>query len=127
MTTARIGPDHQITLPETVLQELPAAVGDLLEIETRGGMIVMRPVTSGEVSALTPDENDRLGVVRRRIERIRSDLASAPGLSAGEAKLAVRAGLIAEDERWWWQEGWLAKEREAEREIREGRIEVFDN
>ncbi len=115
ISTTRIGPDHQ----------LPRAVDDLLEVEAREGLIVLRPATSENMLGLSQQEQGNLDDLRRKIEAIRSDLAEAQGLSTDEVEVAVRAGLISEAERWWWVEQWLAGEREVEREIQKGRIREF--
>jgi len=122
MAIARVGPNHQIIIPASLLRQIHLAVGDLLEVETRAGAIMLTPIESGQSPGLTSDEQARLSAVRRKIEAIRRDLTSAPGLRAEEAELAVRAGLIAEEECWWWLDEWLEGEREANREIREARV-----
>ncbi len=82
-------------------------------------------IQKARAPALTPSEWRVLERARQKIERIRQDLGSACGLTAAEAMLASRGGLIAKDERWWWTEQWQQGEREAEREIRSGRTEAF--
>ena len=64
---------------------------------------------------------------KRKIARIRKDLATARGLTPKEADAAARAGLIPYDERWWWTEEWQKGERQAERDLKAGRLKVFDS
>lgn len=44
------------------------------------------------------------------------------GLTREEADVAAKAGLIDPDQKYWWLEDWQKGEREAERDIQEGRI-----
>ena len=56
---------------------------------------------------------------------MRQNLTSARGLTAEEADVAAKAGLIAHDQRWWWTEAWQKGERQAERDLRAGRTKPF--
>jgi len=44
-----------------------------------------------------------------------------------EAKIACKVGLIDPDQAWWWTEQWQKKEREAERDMKEGKVKKFSN
>lgn len=79
------------------------------------------------VLKLTASEQKLLGKAREKIQRIRRDLASGRGLTPEEAKAAVKVGLIARDQRWWWTEEWQKEEREAERDLRAGRTKAFES
>ena len=68
-----------------------------------------------------------LARAREKIRRIRRDLASARGLTIEEADVAAKVGLIAQGQQWWWTEEWQKGEREAERDLRAGRIRGFES
>lgn len=124
MATTKIGPKHQITIPRDVFERLRLETGDLLEALVEGGKIVFVPKRLAEkapAATLTQAEQQLLARAKRKLERIRADLTHSKGLTDEEARLAARAGLIAEDQIWWWTEEWQKKEREAERELRAGK------
>lgn len=117
MSTTRIGPKHQVTIPRDVFEELRLDVGDILEAGVESGKIVLVPKQLTEkvrVPELAPKEQKLLIRARAKIERIRKDLASSRGLTQDEADTATKAGLINQDQRWWWTEEWQKGEREAE-------------
>ena len=124
MSTVRIGPSRQVTLPAEVLEKLDLGAGDALEAEVREGKLVLTPKSAG---ALAPEERKLLQQARRKIERIRKDLGRSKGLTPAEADLAARAGLIQKDQRWWWTEAWQSGERQAERDLKVGRVKVFES
>ena len=124
MSTVRIGPSRQVTLPAEVLEKLDLGAGDALEAEVREGKLVLTPKSAG---MLAPEERKLLQQARRKIARIRKDLGRSKGLTPAEADIAVRAGLIDSDQRWWWTEAWQSGERQAERNLKAGRVKVFDS
>ena len=124
MSTVRIGPSRQVTLPADVLEKLDLGAGDALEAEVREGKLVLTPKSAG---LLAPEERKLLQQARRKIARIRKDLGRSKGLTPAEADLAARAGLIQEDQRWWWTEAWQGGERQAERDLKAGRVKVFES
>ena len=124
MSTVRIGPSRQVTLPADVLEKLDLGAGDALEAEVREGKLVLTPKSAG---LLAPEERKLLQQARRKIARIRKDLGRSKGLTPAEADIAVRAGLIDSDQRWWWTEAWQSGERQAERDLKAGRVKVFVN
>ena len=124
MSTVRIGPSRQVTLPADVLEKLDLGAGDALEAEVREGKLVLTPKSAG---LLAPEERKLLQQARRKIARIRKDLGRSKGLTPAEADLAARAGLIQKDQRWWWTEAWQSGERQAERDLKAGRVKVFEN
>jgi len=124
MSTVRIGPSRQVTLPADVLDKLDLGAGDALEAEVREGKLVLTPKSAG---MLAPEERKLLQQARRKIARIRKDLGRSKGLTPTEADAAVRAGLIDSDQRWWWTEAWQSGERQAERDLRVGRVKVFES
>ncbi|SRR6266446_1294532 len=130
MGLTKIGPKRQITIPEDAFRALRLDVGDVLEGRVDDGMLVLVPRERTKKAALpklTPALRKLLTRAKRKIERIRRDLASARGLTPEEAQVAVRAGLIPRDQRWWWTEPWQRGEREAEGELRAGRTRAFDD
>ena len=124
MSTTKIGPKHQITIPKEVFEELRLDVGDILEAAVDSGKIVLAPKQLTEkapIPKLTPKEQKLLLRARQKIEKIRKDLPSSRGITEEEADVAARAGLIDQDQRWWWTEEWQKGERDAESEIRRGK------
>ena len=63
-----------------------------------------------------------LETIKRKIKAIQENLTDSEGLTRREADIAAKAGLVAEDQKWWWTEEWQAGEREAEADIQTGRI-----
>ena len=124
MSTVRIGPNRQVTIPQDVLEKMELGAGDTLEAEVREGKLVLTPKSAG---ALAPEERKLLQQAKRKIARIRNDMARSRGLTPAEADLASRAGLIQKDQRWWWTEAWQSGERQAERDLRVGRVKVFES
>lgn len=125
MAAVKIGPKHQIRIPQEVFEALRLDVGDFLDAETRGGQIVLTPLQLAH-KALTPKlasgEQQLLRKAKAKIERIRKDLVSAKGLTGDEAKVAAKAGLIDPDQTYWWTEEWQQGERNAEAERRKGQV-----
>ena len=124
MSTVRIGPSRQVTLPADVLEKLDLGEGDTLEAEVREGRLVLTPKSAG---MLAPEERKLLQQARRKIARIRKDLGRSKGLTPAEADLAARAGLIQKDQRWWWTEAWQGGERQVEQDLKAGRVKVFES
>lgn len=63
-----------------------------------------------------------LETIKRKIKAIQENLIDSEGLTRREADIAAKAGLVAEDQKWWWTEEWQTGEREVEADIRTGRI-----
>ena len=122
VSTVRIGPNRQVTIPQNVLKKLEVGVGDSLQADVEKGKLVLTPTST----ALAPEEETLLRQAKRKIARIRNDLPRSRGLTCAEADIAVRARLIGSDQRWWWTEGWQAGERQAERDIKAGRAKVYE-
>ena len=64
-----------------------------------------------------------LETVKRKVQAIQENILESEGLTRRETNIAAKAGLIAEDQKWWWTEEWQAGEREAEADIQAGRVE----
>ena len=130
MATTRIGPKHQVTIPKDVFEKLHLEVGDLLDAAVDKGKLILVPKRLAEKAPapkLTDIEQKLLRKAQAKIQHIRRDLASAKGLSAEEAEVAAKSGLIARDQRWWWTEKWQEGERAAERDIRTRRTRAFES
>jgi len=125
MPIVKIGPKHQVTIPKGVFDQLHLRPGDFLEAITQGGKIIMVPrqlVAKVPVPSLTKKEQEILLKTKEKIEQIQKDLLRSQGLTKEEIKVACRVGLIDKDQAWWWTEEWQKGEREAEKDIREGRF-----
>ena len=125
MSAVRIGPKHQVTIPQPVRQALHLSAGDFLDAAAEGGRIVLTPL---QVSAKAPaprlsaPEQKALLRARTKIDHIKKDLVRATGLTRNEAAVAVKARLIKSDQQYWWTEEWQKGERAAETDRRAGRV-----
>ncbi len=64
---------------------------------------------------------------QKKINRIRTNLLHSKGLTNKEMAVAVKAGLLPEDQAWWWHERWQQLEREAERDIQKGMVKRYNS
>lgn len=125
MAAVRIGPKHQVTIPQPVRQALNLSVGDFLDAAAVAGRIVLTPLqlsVRAPAPRLTASEQRVLPRVRAKIEHIRKDLVRAKGLTREETTVAAKAGLVEPDQRYWWTEEWQKGERAAEADRRAGRV-----
>ncbi len=125
MTAVRIGPKHQVTIPKEVFEALHLDVGDFLDAIVEGGHIVLTPkqlAAKAPAPGLASGEQRALVRAKAKIERICRDLLHAKGLTEEEAQVAARAGLIDQDQKYWWTEAWQKGERAAEADRRGGRL-----
>ena len=125
MPAVRIGPKHQVTIPQPVREALNLSAGDFLDAAAEGGRIVLTPLqlsAKAPAPRLTAFEQKVLFRARTKIERIRRDLVRAKGLTREEADVAAKSGLIQPDQRYWWTEEWQKGERAAEADRRAGRV-----
>jgi AbrB family looped-hinge helix DNA binding protein len=125
MAAVRIGPKHQVTIPQPVRRALNLNAGDFLDAAAEGGRIVLTPLqlsAKAPAARLTVAEQELLLRARIKIEQIRRDLVQAKGLTRTEAGVAAKAGLIEADQQYWWTEEWQKGERAAEADRRAGRI-----
>ncbi len=116
---------YQVTLPASLSKKFGIAEGDYVVMEETAEGILVKPVTvTTRVPAqrLTPKEQRLLERAKAKIDQINDDLASAKGLTKDEAKVAAKAGLIDPEQAWWWLEPWQKREREAEWDLRAGRL-----
>lgn len=73
-------------------------------------------------SAPKRNEQTVLASAKKKIAAINQNLRTAKGLTETETRAAAKAGLIDEEQRWWWTETWQKKEREVENDIAHGRV-----
>ena len=125
MAAVRIGPKHQVTIPQLVREALNLSAGDFLDAAAEGGRIVLTPLqlsVKAPAPRLTAPDQKLLLRARTKIERIRKDLVRARGLTHEETAVAAKAGLIEPDQQYWWTEEWQKGERSAEADRRAGRV-----
>ena len=130
MPHVKIGPNHQITIPKEVFETLQLETGDILEVTVQDGkgiIIPKRILEKMPLPKLSPRDQKLLKSAKRKIQAIRKDLKSANGLTEAETEVAAKVGLIDPEQRWWWTEEWQQGEREAQRDIDQGRIKEFHN
>ena len=130
MPIVKIGPKHQVTIPKEVFDKLHLKPGDILEAITQEGKVIMIPkqlTTKAPAPPLTKKEQEVLLRAKEKIEKIERDTLNSKGLTKEEIKVACKVGLIDEDQAWWWTEEWQKGEREAEKDIKEGRVKKFSN
>jgi AbrB family looped-hinge helix DNA binding protein len=120
MSVVKIGPKHQVTIPKEIFDQLHLQPGDFLEAVAQAGKIIMIPkqlTNKAPVPSLTKGEQENLPQVREKVIKIQTGLVHSQGLNDKEIELAIKVGLIAPDQAWWWKEEWQKGEREAEKEI----------
>ncbi len=130
MSLVRVGPKHQITIPKAISAHLHVEPGDVLEADVRGSQIVLSPkrlVDRAPMPALSAEERRLLQQSQKKINRIRTNLLHSKGLTNKEMAVAVKAGLLPEDQAWWWHERWQQLEREAERDIQKGMVKRYNS
>ena len=67
-------------------------------------------------------EEGILDKAKAKMAKINVDLASAKGLTKAEARVATKADLIDPAQAWWGLEPWQRKERDAEADLKAGRV-----
>lgn len=83
---------------------------------------VLRKKIIEKRSAPKRNEQTVLASAQKKIAAINQNLRTAKGLTETETRAAAKAGLIDEEQRWWWTETWQKKEREVENDIAHGRV-----
>ena len=129
MPYVKVGPRHQITIPQEVRESAGIDAGDLLEIITQRGKVIITPqqvISRPMAVKLSKKEQETLLSARKKIESIQNDMINSTGLTREEVAVAAKVKLIAQDQQWWWLEEWQQGEREVERDIKEGRTETFE-
>ena len=131
MSVVKIGPKHQITIPKEVFSQLHLEVGGFLDVVASEGRIVIIPkelTTKAIAPVLNKDEQKALTQIKKKINKIQTDLVHSKGLTDKEAEIAAKVGLIDPEQMWWWKEDWQKDEREAEDNIAKGEVsESFQN
>jgi len=122
---------YQVSLPARLSKKFGIAEGDYVEMEETEDGILVKPVTVTErvpAARLTLKEQRILEKARAKMAKIKVDLASAKGLTKEEVRVAAKAGLIDLEQGWWWLEPWQKKERDAEADVKAGRVSgPFEN
>jgi len=124
MSVVKLRPRHQITIPKEIFKKLHLEEGDFIEAKAEDQKIVLVPQklsTKANVTPLTKQEQKILKRARAKIEKIKQDMVHSKGLSEEEIAVALKARIIDNDQAWWWTEQWQKGEREAQKEINEGR------
>jgi len=124
MPFSKISTKHQVTIPQEVFDKLQLRIGDHVEVVADKDRIIMTPqrmVAQKPVTKLTARDQELLISAKKKIKAINEDMINSKGLTRREADVAAKAGLIDPDQRYWWLEEWQEGEREAERDVQEGR------
>ena len=79
-------------------------------------------VTKTTVIPLSRKEQRTLKKTQAKIEKIKQDMVHSKGLSEEELTVAVKVGIIDNEQAWWWTEKWQKGEREAQKEISEDNL-----
>ncbi|NIV95465.1 hypothetical protein GWN42_22395 [candidate division KSB1 bacterium] len=130
MPLAKVSPKHQITITKEIFDALNLEIGDLLEVTVENGKGVFIPKQLTEKAPapkLSGAEQKLLRSAKGKIIAINKDMKTAKGLSEAEANVAAKVGLIHREQMWWWMEDWRQGEREAQQDMKSGRIDTFDN
>ncbi len=106
----RVNRMHDVMIPTDVFYVLANAGGILLNPR--------RPAEKAHAAKLTPDEQLTLAKATKKIERIRKEIIRLRSLTLEEARVAAKAGLIAEEQMWWWIEEQEKGKRKAESKSR---------
>lgn len=125
MPFVKIGPKHQITIPKQIFSSLELKAGDFIEVMIQGGKVVLIPKQITEkppVPKLSEREQGLLSSAKAKIAAINKDMLNANGLTQAEADVAAKVGLIDPEQKWWWTEEWQKGERQAEADMKAGRI-----
>ena len=125
MALVRVGPKRQITIPKAVSNRLHLEPGDLVEVQAEGDRVVLIPkrlVDRAPAPSLSLKEQRLLKSAQEKVKRIQTDWQRSVGLTDEELAVALEAGLVSSGQAWWWHERWQQREREAERDIRRGRV-----
>ena len=130
MPIVKIGPKHQVTIPKEVFDQLHLKPRDILEAIAQKGKVVMIPrqlTAKAPAPSLTKKEQETILTAKEKIEQIQKDILHSQGFTKEEIKVASKVGLIDPDQAWWWTEEWQKKEREAEKDVKEGKVKKFSN
>lgn len=130
MSTVKIGPKHQVTIPKDVFAQLFLKPGEFLEANAEKGRIILVPkklTNKTTVPSLTKKEQNILFHAKLKIEDINKDILKSKGLTTDEIKISCKVGLIDPEQSWWWTEKWQKGERKSVQAIREGKVKKFSS
>jgi len=125
MFVVKVRPRRQVTIPKEVFNKLQLEEGDFIEAKAEDQKIILVPqklVTKSGVIPLSKEEQKILKKTQAKIQKIKQDMSHSKGLSEEEIAVAVKVGIIDHDQAWWWTEEWQKGEREAQKEITEGKL-----
>jgi AbrB family looped-hinge helix DNA binding protein len=125
MSVVKVRPRRQVTIPKEIFNKLHLEEGDFIEAKAEDQKIVLVPkklVTKTDIIPLSKEEQRILKKTRAKIEKIKQDMVHSKGLFEEEIAVVVKVGLIDHDQAWWWSEEWQKDEREAQKEINEGKL-----
>jgi AbrB family looped-hinge helix DNA binding protein len=130
MPLVRVKTKGQITLPKQIRDELDLSEGDMVEIDIENGCAVIMPrrvVAAIPTPKLSAKEQQALTRAQKKVTAINENMIASKGLTQDEANAAAKVGLIDPDQKYWWLEEWQKGEREAEQDIKDGRLsDPFD-
>ncbi len=130
MPFTKVTKQHQITIPKPVFEALDLSPGDIVEVRAEKGKAVLLPkrvVSAAPTPKLSKEKQKLLARAQKKMEAINKNILTSKGLTKAEADVAARVGLIDPDQKYWWLETWQKGEREAHRDIKEGRVETYDS
>ena len=131
MPYTKIGSRHQVTIPIDLFKKLKLQEGELVEAVEQKGNILLIPkqvTDKPSIPRLSKGEQKILIKAKNKISKINTDPINSVGLNDEEIKLAVKTGLIDQDQSYWWHEDWQKGEREADKDIANGNlVGPFDN
>lgn len=131
MSTTRISPKHQVTIPKDVFDTARLEIGDLLEASYERDRIVLTPkrlIDKQPTVKLTPSEQRSLKNAQKKIDTINTNPLNSKGLTRQEISVAVKVGLILEDQAYFWTEEWQKNLRSAERDTKTNNTSpIFSN
>ncbi len=128
MAAVKIGPKHQITIPQKIFAQLYLKPGEFLEAISEKGKIILVPkklTNRIAVPSLTEAEQNILSRAKIKIEQINKDILKSRGLTADEIKISCKVGLIDQEQSWFWTEEWQKEERKSAQEIIKGKFKKF--
>lgn len=124
-TIRKVRKFYQISLPARLGRKLGIAEGQYVQMEETQKGILVKPVSVKErvpIARFTKKEQRLLATAQGKMAKMRKDLCAARGLTKEEVQIGVKAGIIEQEQSWWWLESWQKRERDAEADIRSGRL-----
>lgn len=125
MPYTKIGTKHQVTIPMGLFKKLKLQKGGLVEAVEQKGSILLIPkqvTNKPAVPRLNEKEQKILAKAKNKISKINTDPIKSIGLNNKEIEVAVKTGLIDQDQSYWWHEDWQKGEREADKDIADGNL-----